>query len=201
MFPDFNSYNQFYGGFNNDPFNSVPVNSVPGSGFGGFNCNMFPQSSNNNEEILNISQAVELIRKSVGDERADELFYEQLINQAPSEKEKNIICSIRDDEKKHNSILRELYFNITGQMIQPEPMMNMENNNNDSCGCDDKEENKSSYKENLEKGLFGELDAVVKYRRILGAMPSGDSYILVMSIMTDELRHSAKFNYLIHKAG
>ncbi len=119
MFPDYNSYNQFYG-FNNDPFNSLPGN--------GFNCNMFPQSNNNNEEILNISQAVELIRKSVGDERADELFYEQLIKQAPSEKEKNIICSIRDDEKKHNSILRELYFNITGQMIQPEPMnmMNME---------------------------------------------------------------------------
>ena len=189
MFPDYNSYNQFYG-FNNDPFNSLPGN--------GFNCNMFPQSNNNNEEILNISQAVELIRKSVGDERADELFYEQLIKQAPSEKEKNIICSIRDDEKKHNSILRELYFNITGQMIQPEPMpmMNMENNN-----CDDKDESKASYKENLEKGLFGELDAVVKYRRIMGAMPSGDSYILVMSIMTDELRHSSKFNYLIHMAG
>ena len=79
MFPDYNSYNQFYG-FNNDPFNSLPGN--------GFNCNMFPQSNNNNEEILNISQAVELIRKSVGDERADELFYEQLIKQAPSEKEK-----------------------------------------------------------------------------------------------------------------
>ncbi len=61
MFPDYNSYNQFYG-FNNDPFNSLPGN--------GFNCNMFPQSNNNNEEILNISQAVELIRKSVGDEKS-----------------------------------------------------------------------------------------------------------------------------------
>ena len=48
--------------------------------------------------------------------------------------------------------------------------------------------------------LLGELEAVVKYRRIMGVMPSGNSYILVMSIMTDELRHSAMYNYLIHMA-
>ena len=57
-----------------------------------------------------------------------------------------------------------------------------------------------SYKENLEKALFGELDAVVRYRKILGTMPSGNSYTLLMSIMTDELRHASKYNYLIHIA-
>ena len=61
-------------------------------------------------------------------------------------------------------------------------------------------ENDFSYKENLEKALFGELDAVVKYRKILGTMPSGNSYTLVMSIMIDELRHASKYNFLIHNA-
>lgn len=56
------------------------------------------------------------------------------------------------------------------------------------------------YKANLENALFGELDAVVKYRRILGAMPSGNSYTLLMSIMTDELRHANKYNFLIQNA-
>ena len=56
---------------------------------------------------------------------------------------------------------------------------------------------KSSYKENLEKALFGELNAVVRYRRIMGTMPSGNSHTLIMSIMTDELRHASKYNYLI----
>ena len=60
--------------------------------------------------------------------------------------------------------------------------------------------NTSTYQENLEKALFGELDAVVKYRRILGTMPSGNSYTLLMSIMTDELRHASKYNFLIHNA-
>jgi len=58
----------------------------------------------------------------------------------------------------------------------------------------------NAYKENLEKALFGELDAVVRYRRILGTMQSGDSYTLVMSIMTDELRHASKYYFLIHSA-
>ena len=55
------------------------------------------------------------------------------------------------------------------------------------------------YKSNLEKALFDELDAVAKYRKILGTMPSGNSYTLLMSIMTDELRHASKYNFLITK--
>ena len=115
------------------------------------------------------------------------MFYDTLIKQAPTEKEKSIIRSIRDDERKHNKILRQLYYNFTGQVIPEDTSMaNMEN--------------KLSYKENLEKALFGELDAVVRYRRIMGTMPSGDSYTLIMSIMTDELRHANKYNFLIHNA-
>ena len=57
--------------------------------------------------------------------------------------------------------------------------------------------NQMSYKENLEKALFGELDAIKKYRKIMGTMPSGKSYTLLMSIMTDEIRHANKYNFLI----
>lgn len=92
--------------------------------------------------------------------------------------------SIRDDEKKHNQILRTLYYNFTGQFAPEDTTSSTDNNN-------------LGYKEQLEKALFGELDAVVKYRRILGTMPSGDSYTLIMSIMTDEIRHANKYNYLI----
>lgn len=53
------------------------------------------------------------------------------------------------------------------------------------------------YKTNLEKALFGELEAVKKYRKIMAQMPSGNSYTLLMSIMTDEIRHASKYNFLI----
>ena len=84
-------------------------------------------------------------------------------------------------------ILRRLYYEFTGQMLPADTVTNVPNSNMD-------------YKSNLEKALFGELDAVAKYRKIMGTMPSGNSYTLLMSIMTDELRHASKYNFLIHNA-
>jgi rubrerythrin len=161
-------------------------------------CNEYAYRNNNvtvnnpnnvpNDEIITLSQAIELIRTSVGDEREDEIFYDSLIKQAPTAKEKEIIISIRDDERKHNQILRKLYYNFTGQVIQVDESAQVTTGSN------------LGYKEQLEKALFGELNAVVKYRRIMGTMPNGESYTLLMSIMTDELRHASKYNFLIHNA-
>lgn len=168
MYSDYyNMYNQYYG-FGETNYRNNEIQS-------------------NDEEIITLNQAIGLIRQSVVNEKEDEIFYNTLINQAPTEKEKNIIKSIRDDERKHNSILRKLYYEFTGQIL-PVDTLTEENNNN------------MDYKANLEKALFGELDAVAKYRKIMGTMPSGKSYTLLMSIMTDELRHANKYNFLIHNA-
>ena len=168
MYSDYyNMYNQYYG-FGETNYRNNEIQS-------------------NDEEIITLNQAIGLIRQSVVNEKEDEIFYNTLIDQAPTEKEKNIIKSIRDDERKHNSILRKLYYEFTGQIL-PVDTLTEENNNN------------MDYKANLEKALFGELDAVVKYRKIMGTMPSGKSYTLLMSIMTDELRHANKYNFLIHNA-
>ena len=80
-----------------------------------------------------------------------------------------------------------LYYDFTGQVI-PKDISTPSIDTN------------LSYKENLEKALFGELNAVTKYRKIMGTMPSGESYTLLMSIMTDELRHANKYNFLINNA-
>ena len=168
MYSDYyNMYNQYYG-FNEPNYRSSE-----------------PQM--NNEELITLNQAIGLIKQSIGDEKEDEMFYDTLITQAPTEKEKNIIRSIRDDERKHNQILRKLYYEFTGQILPTDTLTNASNSNMD-------------YKENLEKALFGELDAVARYRKIMGTMPSGHSYTLLMSIMTDELRHANKYNFLIQNA-
>lgn len=141
------------------------------------------RNSTGNNEIITLYQAIELIKKSVVDEQEDEIFYNDLILQAPTDKAKKIIQNIKEDEIKHNQILRNLYYQFTGQQLPLTPIPRKTNSPN--------------YKENLEKALFGELNAVVRYRKILGAMPSGNSYTLLMSILTDELRHANKYNFLI----
>ena len=138
----------------------------------------------NSEELITFTQAINLIKSSVNDEYEDEMFYNTIINQAPSEKEKNIIRGIRDDERRHNQILRNLYYEFTNKYL---PVNNQIGNINTNM----------NYKDNLKKALFGELSAVTKYRKIMGAMPTKDSYTLLMSIMTDEIRHANEYNYLI----
>ena len=174
MYPDYNMNNLYYG------FNDFNYRED-------YEYRNMNQNNIYNNEIITLNQAIELIRQSVSNEREDELFYDRLLEQASTDKEKEIITSIRNDERKHNKILRDLYYNFTGQVIQADKSMPNINNT-------------STYQENLEKALFGELDAVVKYRKILGTMPSGNSYTLLMSIMTDELRHASKYNFLIHNA-
>lgn len=176
MYSEFNQYNQTYG---------IPEYNYRSADL--MQAVMQQSMQSNNPEIITLNQAMNLIRQSIGNEKEDEIFYEILIRQAPTEKEKNIIRSIRDDERKHNQILRRLYYEFTGQTVPLDSIIEETTNNSD-------------YKANLEKALFGELEAVVKYRKILGTMPSGDPYTLIMSIMTDELRHADKYNFLIHNA-
>ena len=141
------------------------------------------------EEIISLSEALELIRKSIADEKQDEIFYSALIEKAPDDNAKKIITDIRDDEKNHNEILRFIYSNITGEVFS-DMNANATNTVNEE----------TTYTQDIESALFGELDAVKKYRKIMGAMPSSKMQTLVMSILTDELRHANKYNYLIHKA-
>lgn len=180
------------------------------------------------EELISLNEAINLIKKSVADEKADEEFYDTLIKMAPNIKSKEIITSIRDDEKKHNQILRDVYFRLTGMRLPPSNQTSNTNNttsnnlnqnnvntlnssksvvsnsstsNNSKSTTDNTMLNSTnSYKNNLVKALFGETEAVAKYRRIMGAMNDNATYTLLMSIMTDEIRHAAKYNYLIATA-
>lgn len=126
------------------------------------------------------------IKNSVNDEREDEAFYEFLIRNAKDEEDKEIIASIRDDEKKHGQMLRRIYFELTGEQLM-EPMQNGEINFN------------MSYLDGLKKALFGELGAVEKYRKVMFAMNDKEKYNDIMEIMTDEMKHGIKYNYLISK--
>ncbi len=148
----------------------------------------YPRCNRNNtvvdDELISLDKAVEGILNSIKNEKEDEVFYTNLIEMAPDDA-KDIISSIRDDETRHNEILRFVYSNITGEVAK----------NSD----ENVQKQEMTYAEGLEKAFFDEIAAVKKYRRIMGAMPNTKLHTLLMSIMTDELRHASLYNYLIHK--
>ncbi|MFZ5595398.1 MAG: ferritin-like domain-containing protein [Bacillota bacterium] len=126
--------------------------------------------------------ALRLIVESVQSEREDEVFYDSMINLAPTEDQKQIIMAIRDDERKHNLMLREIYYQMTGEVIPP--------TQNGSLYTP------ANYVEGIVKALFGELAAVERYRRILFGFSFLPFRNMITEIYTDELKHASKWNYL-----
>ena len=127
---------------------------------------------------------IKLIAEAATSEKNDELFYDYLISIAPTEQDKQIIRDIRNDEKKHNIMFKQLYVELTGSAPAPQT------NNQDEF------EKPKSFCDGIKKALFGELQAVDKYQRILSELRNIKHVNMLIEIITDELKHSSKYNYL-----
>lgn len=133
----------------------------------------------NNQQLQKILEGV---KETVSEERKDELFYDYLISVAPTKSEKDIIISIRNDERKHSIFLRNMYKDFTGLEIQQ--------------GGEENFEKPESYLDGIQKAIFRELKSVEKYREIRRELPIGPYTNILFDIITDELKHSSKYNYL-----
>ena len=136
-----------------------------------------------NMEML--QRSLQLVKEAVQGEQNDELFYDYLISIAPTQEEKDIISSIRDDERKHNKMFRRIYMDLTGMEIAP--------------GVEETFEKPDSYLDGIRNALFGELATVEKYRKIREGLPNRYYRDMLFEIITDELKHSAKYNYILSK--
>lgn len=132
-------------------------------------------------QVYAYPEALNLIFQSVSSEREDELFYDYLISVAPPA-QRDIIASIRDDERKHTKMFREIYWEVTGQDIPSVPETPFQP--------------PQSYCDGITKALFGELAAVERYRKILFGFEFLPYRNMIIEIYTDELKHASKWNYL-----
>lgn len=133
---------------------------------------------------MGLVEALALIEKAVKGEREDELFYDYLIRIAPTNEEKEIIKSIRDDEIKHNKMFRKIYKDFTGKDITGEEVNEFEK--------------PKSYIDGIKKALMGELRAVETYRKIRQGIPYTQYKEMLFEIITDELKHGIKYNYILN---
>lgn len=130
------------------------------------------------------NEVLRLLEEAVAGEKEDRVFYQQLINLAPTKAEKDIIAGIRDDEISHFAQFREIYRELTGNEVSTQQEQTPE-------------EQPLSYVASLRKALFGEMAAVKKYRAIRAELTSKRQRDILFNIITDELTHMGKYNYLI----
>ncbi|KHD37301.1 rubrerythrin [Clostridium acetobutylicum] len=132
----------------------------------------------------NLAGAIRLIEESVGGEREDELFYNYLLSVAPNAEAKRIITGIRDDERKHNVMLRRIYTQLTRRTLPQ--------------GQDETFQKPSSYIDGIRRSIIGETDAVKRYRTILFALQNRVHINMLTEILSDELRHASLYNMLLN---
>jgi rubrerythrin len=156
----------------------------------------------------NLPEALRLIENALTGETEDRLFYQYLISVAPDAKDKQIIAGIRDDEIKHYRMFEQIYYEITGNMLNPgtseKPKALLGDNTGEKSKAPSGEESAAferpaSYCAGLQKALMGEQAAVTRYRKILFAMRLRRHINMMTEIITDELRHLGLYNYLYAK--
>lgn len=135
----------------------------------------------------NVPGALRHLQEAVAGEAEDRRFYQYLIDNAPSNEDKEIITGIRDDEISHFGLFRQVYYQLTGQMLPPPQ---------ESVFV-----RPASYCEGIKRAIRGEQNAVRKYREILFALQDRVLINILTGIITDELRHGILYNYLYAKNG
>lgn len=129
-----------------------------------------------------VQRSLCFIIEALGDETHDRMFYQYLLQIVPDRKQYKIIESIRDDEIKHFEMFRIIYDEIT---CEP------------PCKQQGEEfERPESYCNAIEMALFGELKAVELYRKIMFGLCSQRHRDMLFEIITDEMKHSIKWNFL-----
>lgn len=132
-----------------------------------------------------VERALGLILEALADETSDRKFYKYLMQIAPDQEQQNIIKLIRDDEIKHFKMFRMIYQEITCQL----PIVKQtEECTESTCYC-----------AAIEQAIFGELKAVELYRKIMFGMCYQRHRDMLFEIITDELKHSVKWNFLYSK--
>jgi len=143
-------------------------------------CRFFPSARYHPQNAY--AGALALMEEAIEDERGDELFYGCLLEMAPSRQQRSIIAAIIDDEAKHQNMFRQIYCELTGKTVFPTAPERPEPPENLLTG--------------IQMALFGELQAVEKYRKILFGLEAATFRNMVIEIITDEIKHASKWNFL-----
>lgn len=136
------------------------------------------------KQYKSLDEALFLVKDAIQREKEDELFYDYLFSLALTKEEKDIINSIKNDEKKHSNYFREIYSFYTGTLIP--------------SSINAVFDRPKSYIEGIKKAKFNELAAVERYRDIQAGIPDRYHRDMLFEIITDEFKHAHKYEDILY---
>lgn len=147
----------------------------------------FINSTNNSVDFTqeSFNKALDLIEQSLQNKEANELLCNYLVSAAPTQEEKDIIISIRGDEIYHRKLLKEMYKYYTCEEFQ--------NRRNENFVIP------PSYIKGISKALLDKLDSMEKCSFIRDGLPIKLYKDIIFRILTDEMEHATKYNYILTK--
>lgn len=143
--------------------------------------NEFPEYSEMNKYV------VEMLIEAIKDEKMDSAYYNTIAETLTDKEDKRIFHKIHNDEEKHRKIFTEIYKLITGN----EPTK-------EQIAVEDKTISENML-ENFSKAIYGELNAVEFYRKILFSFLNQELRDALYEIITDEQSHSTILSYMYSK--
>ncbi len=145
---------------------------------------MYPTNTNTNQVYAQqaFQQSLKLIAEAVQGEKEDQIFYDYLISNAPTQEQKEIITTIRNDEIRHNQLYKKMYKELTGQDV--------------TLDNDEEFLPPASFEQGIKKAILDEMKAMEKYRVIQQGLQHRYHRDIVFEILTDELKHGSLYNLI-----
>lgn len=140
----------------------------------------------NNLETTNAKfmGTISYVNEAFLDERQDLVYYEYLASMAPTDKEKEIIYSIMEEERVNATLLRRVYEEVTGIDVSQDPK--------------EKLVMPQSYLAGINEIISRESREMERYKSIREGFPAESSYIYTLSnIIANELDHITQLNYIL----
>ena len=131
-----------------------------------------------------LEDALLIIEKSLENQQEDEITYNYLMALAPTEEEKSIIISIRNDNVKHDEFLREIY-----AFYKKESASRLR-----SSDCTYSE----AYIPQIKKARLNEMEKIYRYRNILTGLTDTYYKDMMLEALTDCIIHLSEYDYILY---
>lgn len=167
---------------------NTPAENIPPDMGGGSGNNHDHNNSNNsckpNQPVAN-RYILEMIKSALADEATDANYYDRLAKMITCPEDSKLVHKIHHDENKHYNILKNIYYELTGEKIG-------------DVEFEEKELSPELW-QNFANSIITELEGAEFYRKLLFSFLNVELRDWMTEMMTDEQAHAQIMNYLFSK--